>query len=117
MAANVWARAKPGQNVLPPLVLLKSRLFHVFLFIFKNTLKHENPAHIGLEIIYICIHKPFRVQFHCIGALSFVFHLFNEKHKYKGKPYFPDLKIYQISPIFPFGPAIASYVYIGPTPL
>lgn len=104
------ARPKPLSTFGPPKISLVS-------FVLKKCIKHENPTHIGFEIIYICINKPSQVRFHRIGALSFVFHLFNEKRKYKGKPCFPNLKLYQISFIMLFGLAIASYVYIGPAPL
>ena len=73
-------------------------------------------AHIGLEIIYNNINKPFWVQFHHIGALFFVFRLFNKNVKYKGNPCFPDLKIYQISFIILSGLAIANHIYFGPAP-
>lgn len=45
--------------------------------------KHENPTHIRLEIIYICINKPFRVQFYPIGTFHsyFVYLTKNENTK------------------------------------
>lgn len=95
-----------GEAQLKPLIAfspLEIPLVLWFPFIFKNTLKHQNPAHIRFEIIYICINKPFRVWFHCIGAFYFILRLFKENAIYIEKSLFLDLKIYQISFIILLG--------------
>jgi len=63
---------EPLTAYVPPEIPLVSW----FPFVFKNTLKHWKSCkmvHIRLEIIYICINKPFRVQFHRINAFPSYF--------------------------------------------
>lgn len=105
MAASVWAWAEHGQNHLPPMAHPKSRLFMISLCILKIHENIEKPRKLaldGLEILYIWIHKPFQVRFSSHWHISFVFHLFNGKHKCKGKCRFPNdsQNIWNITYIF-----------------
>ena len=116
---SVWAWAEPNKNNLPPTTRPKSYSFRGFPLYLENRLKHWKSlkmAHIRLEIIYNYINKPFQVHFHRINSLFFVFHLFNENAKYKGKTCFSKLKIYVFSFIISLGPTIA-VACISPAPL